>query len=378
MALDRSNLIRGPWRSLQPYPHAPAWSYLMRSARRDPQGVAIVEGDGRETSFGELWRYSLGVARYLQRHGNVSAGETVAVGSHGGCDGAAALFGSLLAGARVSPVGVSLKSHDAAHQLQDCGAVFALAPEPLISTIREVVDSGCLRSLRGTFPFPLIRSMAESSPEPPEPATIDSDRDVAMLPYSSGSSGLPKGVMITHRQFIAATRQQLVTSALKRGARVLNLRLSWTRLQLTVAAGVTYIAPPGQGAELIASQIERFRATDLLTKPSTLLSLIEEQQRHPRDFSSLRSIETGAEALLDHIQREAEKIFGCPVFQAYHQTETCGSSNRTPRQAPWPGSVGWPVPDTEERIVDVETGIDVPMGGEGELLIRGPQVCWAT
>jgi acyl-CoA synthetase (AMP-forming)/AMP-acid ligase II len=374
MALAQHHLIRGPWRSRQPYPRVPAWSYLEEAARRAPDGLAIVDGDGQPTTFGQLWGYSLAVARYLQQHGDVSAGQTVAVGSQGGRDAAAALFGALLAGARVSPLGISLKSHDAAYQLEDCGAVYALAPEPLLGTIRALLADGSLPGLRGLVPFSSILELAQSDRRPPDPVPVDPDRDIALLPYSSGSSGLPKGVMISHSGLNAATRQQLATSGLQRGARVLNLRLPWTRLHLTIAAGATYLAPDGSEADSIAWQIERHRPTHLLVKPSTLRSIVQEQRRHSRDLACLECIETGAEALAPGLQREATELLGCPVFQAYHQTETCGSSNRAPLGGSRPGAVGWPVPDTEERIVDLSTDADVPVGHEGELLIRGPQV----
>jgi acyl-CoA synthetase (AMP-forming)/AMP-acid ligase II len=124
----------------------------------------------------------------------------------------------------------------------------------------------------------------------------------------------------------------------------------------------------------LIGQLQAYRATDLLVKPSLLVQLIELQHHRPRDLTTLRSIETGSEALAPEVAREAEEFLRCTVLQAYHQTETCGSSNRASTADRTPGSVGGPVPDTDERIINIETEQDVAQGEIGELLIRGPQV----
>src|SRR5262249_30654292 len=118
----------------------------------------------------------------------------------------------------------------------------------------------------------------------------------------------------------------------------------------------------------------RAPCSHLMLRPTYLRVLARRALGSPRASSILRVIETGGEPLPPSTASLSERAFHCPVVQAYHLTETGGSANRVPLADVHADSVGYPVPDTEERIVIPGTDEDVVIGEVGEVLIRGPQV----
>jgi len=369
-----AQVIRGPWGSLRPYPREPMWQALQDAALRIPDKIALVEADGARSTYRELWNASCGVAAFLQREANVGEGQTVALASLNSREFVAAMYGSILAGARVSPLPRTFQADEAAAQLADCDATIVFAPSPLSWTLEQLAIIGELPQLERVYALEDVWSMAKSTPARLQRPAVNPHADVALLPYSSGTSGLPKGVELTHSNLTAASRQLAATGLVDESSVVFSIRLFYNAIRLVFATGATGVAQQWLDPERTLATMEAHRVTHLFVRPSFLRALVHEQHAHARDISSLRVIETGGEPLPAATAAEAERLLDCRVVQGYHLTETAGAANRVPvSEAGW-DTVGWPLADTEERIADLDSGRDVAPGRTGELLIRGPQV----
>jgi acyl-CoA synthetase (AMP-forming)/AMP-acid ligase II len=366
--------IRSPWPSLAPYPRHPVWALLQNAALRFPDTPALITDNDVGQTYSGLWQGSRAVAGYLRTQHRIGKGSIVAVGATNDGSFVASMFGALLLGAAVSPMNCALRQQDALHQLTTVQPDLVIAPNPLRRVVEQLLREGALGPTVHTLSSEDIARISQEQWPEAEPAAIHADRDLAMIPFSSGTSGLPKGITLTHANVLAATIQGVSTDSLDPSSRVLNLRLFWTRLLLSLATGATCISQDAHDPEKTLWLLEHHGVTHLLIRPWLLQDLAHAQRLRPRALPSLRVTETGAEALSPSLAREAARLLGCPVHQAYHLMETCGSANRAPLGESAGASVGWPVPDTEERIVDPASLRDVEPGQTGELLIRGPQV----
>lgn len=365
--------IHSPWPSLRPYPTEPAWAGLERQARRVPDKPALIEADGPTSTYSDLWRASLGVACFFQREMNLQAGERVAIAAHSSREFVATMYGAWLAGGVVTPLSPTHRVHEIAHQLGSARPALVLAEEGQAWDAEQLWLTGEMNELRAVLRLSEVWGIARDHPSSPHPIGPGPGRDLALLPYSSGTSGLPKGVRLTHANLVAATRQLGATELVGEGSTILNHRLFWHVVRLVLAVGATCISQAWMDPEQALRLIETHRATHLLVRPSFLGSLVEAQEAHRRKTDWLQLIETAAEPLAPAVAAKSVRLFGCPVAQAYHLTETSGSATRGRPGHLSAAAVGWPVADTELAIVD-DRGADVGPGEDGELLVRGPQV----
>jgi acyl-CoA synthetase (AMP-forming)/AMP-acid ligase II len=198
---------RSSWRSLRPYPEEPAWADLRRAAQRFPHKIALVDAAGTRSTYRALWQGARRVAALLQRDANLAPGETVALGVTATREFVVAMYGAFLAGARVTTFNAALKERELLAHLADSSAVVALAPAPLWWTIEQLAIVGGLDNVRSIRALEHLWDLQEAERDLPQVVVIEPARDVALLPYSSGTSGLPKGVMLTHANLTASSRQ---------------------------------------------------------------------------------------------------------------------------------------------------------------------------
>ncbi len=366
-------VITSPWPSLRPYPSVPAWELMAGVARQHPDQPALIEANGPITTYAEVLVVSQKAARFLQREAGVAKGETVAIVAEAARETVALMHGALMAGAKLTTFSEVMSKEEIEARLADSEAAVAFAPAPLRSSVSRLLADGRLPQLRCVYATEGFWEVARAQPGHPDAVAIDPDRDVGILAYTSGTGGLPKGAMLTHANLNASALQLAATGLGGPDGVVLSLRVFWSTTRRLLATGATCLVEPTWDPDEILFLIERHRASQLLARPQQLEMLAAQQRRSSRDLSSLRYVESSAAPLPDHIASAAAKAFPCGVRQGYHLTEAGGSANRTLADAGWQ-TVGHPVPDTEERIVGVETGEDLPPGAEGELLIRGPQV----
>jgi acyl-CoA synthetase (AMP-forming)/AMP-acid ligase II len=213
------------------------------------------------------------------------------------------------------------------------------------------------------------------------PARCLDPGQTALLPYSSGTTGLPKGVVLSHDNLTTAARQ-LGTAlrltprdrflALAPFAHVMGFVVS---LCAPLAAGASVVTLPRYGLHALLTAVQRHQVTVLAVPPPVLAALACDPDVGCYDLSSVELIVSGGAPLGRDLQLEAARRFpGVIVGQGYGLTETTAVISVPDRAGMPPGSVGRLAPDTELRLVDPATGRDAGPGEPGELWVRGPQV----
>ena len=188
-------LFHSPWFSIKPYPEVTLQDLLAPSAERYRDKPALITHEGTEYTFGQTWKACRKLGRFLQDNG-IEKGDRIAILSANSAEYFIAFYATLFAGGVVTTLNPLYKEREVLHQLEDAGAsaVFAMGPLlPLIQQVREQVPS-----IKHVFPIEDVWTLAGEADDDPKPVSINPLEDLAALPYSSGTTGLPKGVMLTH------------------------------------------------------------------------------------------------------------------------------------------------------------------------------------
>jgi acyl-CoA synthetase (AMP-forming)/AMP-acid ligase II len=226
--------------------------------------------------------------------------------------------------------------------------------------------------------------MVEDAPTGEKPTEVSVDpSDVAVLPYSSGTTGLMKGVMLTHRNLVANIEQAWSSMPIGQDDVLVGLMPFFhiygqtVVLNLGLAKGATIVTMPRFDLDGLLEIVEGNGVTWLHVAPPVILALATAPQVEGRDFSKLKLVISGAAPLDAELAGRAEARIGAPIRQGYGMTELSPVSHKSRLarvdETP-PGSVGALIPNTEARLVDPETGEDVAEGEQGEIWVRGPQV----
>ena len=197
-------LFHSPWFTLEPYPEIPLTQLLEPSARRFQDKPAFINVDGTVHTFGHIWEACRRLGRYLQDQG-IAKGDRIAILSANAPEYFVAFYGTLFAGGVVTTLNPLYKEREVLHQLEDCGAkaIFAMqALTPLVHGVREH-----LPDLKHVFAIEDVWKLAAETSDGPQPVDFDVKEDLAALPYSSGTTGLPKGVMLSHYNLVSNVRQ---------------------------------------------------------------------------------------------------------------------------------------------------------------------------
>ncbi|MDQ6799650.1 MAG: AMP-binding protein, partial [Acidobacteriota bacterium] len=208
--------------------------------------------------------------------------------------------------------------------------------------------------------------------------TIDPANDVVAMPYSSGTTGMPKGVMLTHRNLVAnivqcasvfgVTRDDIALAVLP----FFHIYGMNVIMNLGLHLGATIATMPRFDLKECLQAIEKYRITYGFVVPPIMLALAKNPMVDAFDLSSIRILFSGAAPLSENIAGQAAQRLGCKIMQGYGMTEASPATHGT-REDNAVG-IGPPLPNTESKIVDVATGAELGAGAEGEICVRGPQV----
>ncbi|HEY7258634.1 MAG TPA: AMP-binding protein [Gaiellales bacterium] len=353
-------------------PETPLTPLVLRHAQRLGAKPALVDAaSGRAIAYGDLAGEVAAVAAGLARLGH-RPGDVVGVVLPNLPEFALVFHGTLHLGGVVTPVNPVLTPAEIGRQLDDAGARIVVTTADLAGGVADAA--------RGA------RVLAVDSPElraePVEPRSAAPD-DLAALPYSSGTTGFPKGVMLTHRNLSANIVQVEGVFHCGEGDVVLAVLPYFHIYGLTVnmnfalARGATVVTMARFDLAAFLETVERHRITRAFLVPPILLALAKHPLVDRHDLSSLQVIVSGAAPLDPGIARAAATRIGCRVIQGYGLTETSPVTHLPPEGPDMeskPGSVGPPLPGTECRAVDIQTGEPLPPDVDGEIVIRGPQV----
>ena len=369
-------IVSSYWPSQAPYEEIPLYELLRRSASAHPDKAAVIGADGSTRTFGRIWSDARKVARLLQDNG-VEKGGMVGIFSPNHIDFPAVFYGSLLAGATVTTLNPLYTAHEIEHQLSDAGAVILFAFSFMRPAAEEAKKN--LPRLRTIYTIDQLPEVLEGVSEEYKPVTINPKEDVAALPYSSGTTGLPKGVMLTHYNITSNVKQGLATRDTS------DMTDLWT-LPLFHSYGMTVLmstgmARGGTGVVMLRFDIEQmmqliqtYKITDIYLAPPAILAMVNLPDPSRYDFSSLKMLGSGAAPLPHELGERAKKMYNVIVTQGYGMTETSPTVNTQPLDRIKLESVGPPAPDTLEKIVSLDTGEELPVGEVGELMVKGPQV----
>ncbi|MBI4529445.1 MAG: AMP-binding protein [Deltaproteobacteria bacterium] len=365
--------------SLKPYPEISLPDILSESARRFQDKIAAVHG-ARTATFHELNTRCASIAFRLMEL-NLEPGQRVALMGQNSIDYIAAFFGILKAGGVVVPFSPAYSNREIGAQLSDCEASAAVVDPELMESF-VMADCGFIpdekRISTGTFSGASDLTACRNVPFP----SLDPDH-LAVIAYSSGTTGVPKGVMLSHRNLVSNLLQFRHQDPVPiTDADIFLNHLPFFHIYgmnvlmaEAIFVGATQVIMSRFDPDELVELIFRYRASLLFTVPPVLLTLINLALRRELDLSSLRYVNTGAAALPPEVAREFRKLTGVPVKQGYGLTETAPTINADFYAHPELESVGPPVADTEERVMDLQDPERVLRPGEvGELLVRGPQV----
>jgi acyl-CoA synthetase (AMP-forming)/AMP-acid ligase II len=347
------------------------------SARRLGDKPAFIGADGASHSFAQFWSDVRGMARTLQDFG-VAKGDFVGLYAPNSVEYAVVLHGALLAGATVTTLNPLYREREVEHQLHDAGAKIVFTPSALVPVVEQAKAQ--LPGLERVLELEGVWDLARGAPGDPAPVAIDPERDLAVLPYSSGTTGLPKGVMLSHQNLTANIRQTIALGMTGENGVMLDFLPFYhiygmmVLLNCGLAVGATQVVLPRFDPEAAMGLIQQHKISDLYVVPPALLAFVNQPKLDEYDLSSVRFIMSGAAPLPPEIQRQAAARMKCTVMQGYGMTEASPITNCNPLTTPRDGTVGPPVADTLEKVVSLEDDRVLPAGEVGELLVSGPQV----
>ncbi|MFJ5777588.1 4-coumarate--CoA ligase family protein [Streptomyces sp. NPDC093094] len=349
---------------------------------------ALVDGtDGTTITYAQLDRFHRRIAAALADAG-VRKGDVLALHSPNTIAFPTAFYAATRAGASVTTVHPLATAEEFAGQLRDSAARWIVTVSPLLQTARRAAElAGGVREIFVCDSAPghrsLIDMLASTAPEPE--IAFDPGQDVAALPYSSGTTGVPKGVMLTHRQIATNLAQLEPAVPAGPGERVLAVLPFFHIYGLTalmnapLRVGATVVVLPRFELEGFLAALQNHRITGLYVAPPIVLALAKHPAVAQYDLSSLKYLISAAAPLDARLAAACSRRLGLPpVGQAYGMTELSPGTHVVPldamEQAP-PGTVGRLIAGTQMRIVSLDDpGKDLGAGERGEILIRGPQV----
>lgn len=345
---------------------------------------AIIDGpSGRTLSYAQLGRDVARFAAGLAARG-FGKGEVFAICSPNLPEYGTAFLGVNRVGGVVTTMNPLYTVAEIRHQLEETGARFLLTIAPLAERCLEAAAGTgvqtvfCLGAAPGTVAFEDLLDDSRSAPE----VTIEPREDLAALPYSSGTSGVPKGVMLTNRNLVAQLVQ--AEAALPRDAGTVGIAVlpffhiygMMLILMHGVRSGATLVSLPRFDLAQFLECVQKYRVTNAPLVPPIVLALAKHPLVDQYDLSSLRQIGSGAAPLGAEVEAACAGRLGCSVMQGFGMTEFAGASITNPEgpEVGRTGSVGRCWPGMEARIVDVATGRDLGVNERGELWMRGPNV----
>ncbi len=351
--------------------------YVLADAAERGDAPAIVV-DEETTTYAQLAADIARVAAGLQSQKGIAKGDVVALVGGNSAAWAVAYHAILSAGGVVTPINPLLTPDEVAKQLTDSKAKLLIAMGALVEPLTPAAEDS------GTGEVISLEDAMELGEEGAVPEAVDvSPDDLAALPYSSGTTGAMKGVMLTHRNLVANIEQNQGMASLGPDDALVALLPFFHIYGQTVvlnhglAKGAKIVVMPRFDFDQMLDIVEGHGITRLHVAPPVVLALANAPQVTDRDFSKLSMVTSGAAPLDQDLADRAGERIGVPIRQGYGMTELSPVTNWTPVEmadSVPAGSVGPLLPSTEARLVDPESGDDVAEGEEGELWIRGPQM----
>jgi acyl-CoA synthetase (AMP-forming)/AMP-acid ligase II len=368
-----------------PYPDitVPATSLfeevLGRAAQRG-DAVAMADGlSGRTITYAQLMDQIRKTAAGLTERG-IKKGDVVSIWSPNLPEWPVAFFGAIRIGATVHTSNPVSTPEELSYQLADAKSKMLITVNALSEKAREAVAESKLDIEIVTFddsPFATLTSVIRDA-EPPT-VTIDPSNDLAALPYSSGTTGLPKGVMLTHRNIVAQLNQLEAIEGVEMPALLGVLPFFHIYGMVIILfhglmRGSTIVTMPKFEFEPFLRVLQEWPITSAHIVPPIVVGLGKHPAVDNYKFPHLKYLFSGAAPLGPELTEAVEKRLNVKIRQGYGMTEASPATHYTVAGKERAGAVGLLMPSIEMRIVDPGSGKDLAIGEPGEVWVRGPNV----
>ncbi|QFR97650.1 AMP-binding protein [Streptomyces tsukubensis] len=355
-------------------PEVPLDGLLRRAAGAAPDRVAVRTPRGA-TTYAELDARADACAQALTR---AAGGSATVVGLVASLDPSFAVvyYGAVRAGHVVALINPHVRGDALAHVLSVAEVNVVVAPPEVAERVAQVRER--LPHLRDVLsPDALTHDRAvpggRGHDAPGRGPHLDS---VACVQFTSGTTGEPKAVQLTHRNLVVNAAQIASVHGLDGDAVTLNHLPLYHPMHLNAAvyAGATQVLSPSPDPAEAIEAANRHRATHYYSLPVRLAHLAADPRLPGLRLETVRAVLSGGSALMPAQARTLGAHFGVPVVQGYGLAETSPLTHGEPPARPRPGSVGPVVPGTDCRVVDMDRRTPLPAGQDGEIQVRGPQL----
>jgi 4-coumarate--CoA ligase len=361
-------------------PDATITAHVLRRTDAHPDRPALIDGpSGRTFTFAQLSDMIHRFAGGLAARG-FGKGDVLGLMAPNIPEYAIVFHGVAVAGGTVTTVNPTYGAEEVRFQLQDAGASMLVTVGAFADTATEAINGTGIDEVLTLDGAAGTGNALDLLGDPIEQVPVDVADDVVVLPYSSGTTGLPKGVMLTHRNLVANCvqtepcvhpRDHEVVLAFLPFFHIYGMQVL---MNLQLSVGATVITMPRFDLEQALQLVQQHRITRFYAVPPVVLALAKHPLVDQYDLSSVVQVFSGAAPLGAELASEAAARVGCEVVQGYGMTELSPVSHCTVEGDFRPGTSGITIPNTECRLVDPTTGEDRDVGQEGELWVRGPQV----
>ena len=346
-----------------------------------PDAVVLTDGTtGEQTTAAQLMNGIQRLAGGLTARGQ-GKGTVTALMAPNLPEYVTVFHGVVYAGGTVTTVNPTYTAEELHHQLVDSAATLLITIPAFLNTAREgsagtsVAEIVVIGEAEGATALATLMGEPQTAQTP-----VDVEQQVACLPYSSGTTGLPKGVMLSHRNLVVNVDQGITSFPIEPGDTTLaflpffHIYGQTVLMNLYLAHGGNLVTLPRFDLELFLQLIQAHRPRCVCIVPPVAIALVRHPMVEQFDLSSLEVLLSAAAPLGAELGEALGARLNCVAIQGYGMTELSPISHLVPWTAPRAGSVGQLIPNTESRIVDPETLEDCATGAEGEVWVRGPQV----
>ncbi|XOV90072.1 MAG: 4-coumarate--CoA ligase family protein [Pseudomonadota bacterium] len=353
--------------------------FVLQHARTLADKPALVDGStGRTISYSEFEHQLKSLAGGLNQRG-FGRGDVLAIMAPNIPEYAVAFHGTAWAGGAVTTINPTYTAHEVNHQLKDSGAKYLVTVSMFLDVAKAAAEGTDVLEIF-TVDASAATPVSDLMGAPLEEQVPVDPTDVVALPYSSGTTGLSKGVVLTHRNLVANLVQTAAMLPIEPGETVLSFLPFFHIYGMQVLMngalfqGGKVVTMPRFDLEQFLQLSQDHKVSRAFVAPPIVLALAKHPAVANYDLSALKSVFSGAAPLGPELAQEAGARLDCEVVQGYGMTELSPVSHATPAGQFKPGTIGVLVPSTECRIVDPESGKDLEPGEDGEIWVRGPQV----
>ena len=376
-------IIKGPYPDVT-IPETALTPFALRRVADLGNKPALIDGPtGRTLTYQQL-ADSISIAAHNLSQRGFKKGEVFGILSPNCPEYAIAFHAVATLGGIVTPINPLYTRYEIAHQLKDSGARFIVTVPGCCDKVYEAADDAGIEEVFvfGSAPGATSFDTLLVDNGRAQQVEIDPLEDLIALPYSSGTTGLPKGVMLTHHNLVANIRQMeglcyfTETDTLICVLPLFHIYGLVVVLNMGLYSGATIVTMPRFELESFLQAVQDYNVSLAHLVPPIVLALSKHPIVDNYKLPNLKTIFSGAAPLGEELTRACMDRLGCSIRQGYGMTETSPVTHSSP--AP-PGinkfgSVGVPAPNTEVKIIDLETGTPLGPNERGEVCVRGPQI----